>query len=59
MFSRFFVCPAFEDDAIAREVSAVDAEHRKNAGADTRRMHQFLKHIAHPEHVTHRFATGP
>ena len=57
-FSRFFVCPTFDEKYLTREKKAVHSEHEKNLKDDGRREHRFLQLITDPKHPFSRFATG-
>ncbi|EZG43537.1 putative insulin-degrading enzyme [Gregarina niphandrodes] len=56
--SEFFVSPAFNQDAVDREVEAVNSEHEKDLQNDTRRKYQLLKHLCNQEHPFTKFSTG-
>uniref|UniRef100_A0A453FP27 Peptidase M16 C-terminal domain-containing protein n=1 Tax=Aegilops tauschii subsp. strangulata TaxID=200361 RepID=A0A453FP27_AEGTS len=45
-------------DAVLREIKAVDSEHKKNLLSDGWRMHQLQKHLASKDHPYHKFSTG-
>ena len=57
-FSRFFVCPTFDDKYVEREKNAVHSEHEKNLKEDSRREYRFLQLITDPDHPFSKFATG-
>lgn len=46
------------EDAVLREIKAVDSEHKKNLLSDGWRMHQLEKHLASKDHPYHKFSTG-
>jgi len=49
-FAQFFVSPLFKDDAIERELRAVDSEYSNSLNSDQWRMHQLLKSSCDPRH---------
>lgn len=57
-FSRFFVCPTFDEQYVAREKNAVHSEHEKNLKEDARREYRFLQLITDPAHPFSKFSTG-
>uniref|UniRef100_A0ACD5WHF8 Uncharacterized protein n=1 Tax=Avena sativa TaxID=4498 RepID=A0ACD5WHF8_AVESA len=57
-FAQFFIKPLMSQDAVLREIKAVDSEHKKNLLLDNWRMHQLLKHLASKDHPYHKFGTG-
>lgn len=57
-FSRFFVCPTFDDKYVEREKNAVHSEHEKNLKEDGRREYRFQQVITDPNHPFSKFATG-
>ncbi len=57
-FSRFFVCPTFDEKYVDREKNAVHSEHEKNRQDDGRREYRFLQMITDPKHPFSKFATG-
>lgn len=57
-FSRFFIDPLFRKDALARELNAVDNEHRKNIKNDDWRCWQVYKETASEGHPVTKFSTG-
>lgn len=57
-FSHFFKTPLFREDAIAREVLAVDSEDSKNRILDNRRMLQVMKSLMVPICAYSKFSTG-
>lgn len=57
-FSRFFVCPTFDEHYVAREKNAVHSEHEKNLKEDGRREYRFLQLITDPNHPFSKFSTG-
>uniref|UniRef100_A0A453FNW9 Insulin-degrading enzyme n=2 Tax=Aegilops tauschii subsp. strangulata TaxID=200361 RepID=A0A453FNW9_AEGTS len=57
-FAQFFIKPLMSQDAVLREIKAVDSEHKKNLLSDGWRMHQLQKHLASKDHPYHKFSTG-
>jgi insulysin len=45
-------------DAVLREIKAVDSEHKKNLLSDSWRMYQLQKHLASKDHPYHKFNIG-
>ncbi|GJN17492.1 hypothetical protein PR202_gb04563 [Eleusine coracana subsp. coracana] len=45
-------------DAVLREIKAVDSEHKKNLLSDGWRISQLQKHLASKDHPYHKFSTG-
>lgn len=58
VFSRFFIDPLFNPDAVNREINAVNNEHLKNINSDGWRQYQVLKNIARKEGEYNTFPTG-
>jgi insulysin len=58
IFSRFFIDPLFDPDAVSREINAVDSEHKKNINSDIwKRMH-FRMTLADDNSPVNTFMTG-
>ncbi|KAJ1285684.1 hypothetical protein BS78_03G296100 [Paspalum vaginatum] len=57
-FAQFFIKPLMSQDAVLREIKAVDSEHKKNLLSDGWRMYQLQKHLASEDHPYHKFSTG-
>jgi len=57
-FAQFFVSPLFKDDAIERELRAVDSEYSNSLNSDQWRMHQLLKSSCDPHHPFSKFGCG-
>lgn len=57
-FSQFFKNPLFREDAISREVLAVDSEDSKNRIIDSRRTLQVMKDLISPSSTYSKFSTG-
>ncbi|XP_067006489.2 insulin-degrading enzyme isoform X1 [Anabrus simplex] len=58
---RFAQClkdPLFTEDALEREINAVNEEHEKNVSRDSWRLDQLEKSTSDPEHPFSRFGTG-
>lgn len=58
IFSAFFKCPLFTEEATGREMNAVDNENTKNLQSDGWRDYQLLKHHAKSDHPFSNFGTG-
>lgn len=57
-FSQMFVAPLFKDDAVVREISAVNSEHEKNLSTDAWRIRMVNKTLANLTHSYSKFSTG-
>uniref|UniRef100_A0A0D9YFS5 Peptidase M16 N-terminal domain-containing protein n=1 Tax=Oryza glumipatula TaxID=40148 RepID=A0A0D9YFS5_9ORYZ len=57
-FAQFFIKPLMSQDAVLREIKAVDSEHKKNLLSDGWRMYQLQKHLASKDHPYHKFNIG-
>jgi insulysin len=57
-FAQFFISPIFSQDAVSREVNAVNSEHTKNLQNDDWRLWELLKEVSNPSHPFHQFNTG-
>jgi insulysin len=57
-FSGFFHSPLFSSSGTARELNAVDSEHKKNHQNDVWRIFQVNKHLSKDGHVWRKFGTG-
>jgi secreted Zn-dependent insulinase-like peptidase len=57
-FAQFFVAPLLNASALAREMHAVDSEHKKNLQSDGWRLFQVIKELAAPDAPFHGFSTG-
>ena len=58
IFSGFFTQPLFNQNSIAKEVHAVDSEHKKNINDDQWRTLNALTLALNQEHPLSRFSTG-
>jgi insulysin len=58
IFSRFFIDPLFNENAVQREINAVNSEHQKNINDDYWREHQIIKNLANKDNKWNTFATG-
>ena len=58
IFSRFFIDPLFNEDAVQREINAVNSEHQKNINEDGWREYQTIKNLANKDNKFNNFATG-
>ncbi|KAH9948332.1 LuxS/MPP-like metallohydrolase [Amylocystis lapponica] len=56
--AAFFHSPLFTPSLTAREIHAVDAESRRNAQNDVRRILQINKELTSPRHPYSQFGTG-
>ena len=57
-FAGFFHSPLFEASSTARELKAVDSEHRKNVQSDLWRVFQVAKALSRPGHPYAKFGSG-
>eukprot|EP00981_Chlorochromonas_danica_P001017 scaffold233_cov174-Ochromonas_danica.AAC.57 len=57
-FAQFFIAPLYTDDAVEREINAIDSEHKKNINSNTFRTYQLEYDGANPAHPLNRFTTG-
>ena len=57
-FAPFFYNPLFTASATARELKAVDSEHKKNLQSDIHRMYYVNKHLSKPGYPWKKFSTG-
>ena len=57
IFAQFFNKPLFNNDAVFREVQAVDSEDCKNRILDSRRNLQVWKSLLNPNHPYSKFST--
>ena len=57
-FAAFFHCPLFAPSCTARELNAVNSEHKKNHQSDIWRMFQLNKHLTKPGHPWSKFGSG-
>jgi len=58
IFSRFFIDPLFNEDAVNREINAVNSEHQKNINSDHWREYQLIKNISKIDSAHNTFPTG-
>ena len=58
IFSRFFIDPLFNEDAVQREINAVNSEHQKNINDDNWREYQTIRNLANKDNKWNTFATG-
>ena len=58
IFSHFFIDPLFAEDAVNREINAVNSEHQKNINSDNWREFQMLKNLAKKNNQYNTFPTG-
>jgi insulysin len=58
IFSRFFIDPLFNINAVSREINAVNSEHFKNFNNDSWVLKQIINNITKKDHIINRFGTG-
>ena len=58
IFSRFFIDPLFDHNAVNREINAVNSEHMKNINDDHWRLFQLMRNLASKDNKYNSFATG-
>jgi len=58
IFSRFFIDPLFNNDSVAREINAVNSEHKKNINQDMWRKYQLMLNLTDNESIVNTFVTG-
>lgn len=58
IFSKFFICPIFDEKTLERELRAVDSEHKKNLQSDPWRLQQLARTLSSKKHPLHKFSTG-
>jgi insulysin len=58
IFSRFFIDPLFNEDAVTREINAVNSEHMKNINDDGWRIFQIIRNLSIKTNNFNTFATG-
>jgi len=58
IFSRFFIDPLFNINAVSREINAVNSEHLKNFNNDAWILNQIIHNITKKDHIINRFGTG-
>ena len=56
--AQFFIKPDISEDAVSREVLAVNSENEKNQQSDGWRKDQLLRSLASKGHPYHKFGTG-
>lgn len=57
-FAQFFIAPLAKEDAMEREVQAVDSEFQQVLQSDSCRLQQLQCSTAHPDHLFHKFSWG-
>ena len=57
-FAQFFIAPLFTESATDRELNAVNSEFHYKQQNDNRRLYQFDKSLASPQHPFYKFSTG-
>ena len=58
LFSRFFIDPLFKEDAVNREINAINSEHQKNINNDRWREYQLIKNLSKKDSAYNTFPTG-
>lgn len=58
IFAQFFINPLFREDAVHRELLAVDQEYQKNLEHDGWREHMVMKELCDDVHPNKKFSTG-
>ncbi len=57
-FSRFFIDPLFNPEALDKERQAVDSEYRLKLNDEMRRLYQVYKEVINPLHPFAKFSVG-
>lgn len=58
MFAQFFISPLLKQESVRAEVTAVNAEHKKNMAQDMWRIYDVTKKTMNKDHEFSRFGTG-
>ena len=58
IFSRFFIDPLFDINAVSREINAINSEHMKNLNSDNWINRQIIHNLAKEDNIINRFSTG-
>jgi insulysin len=58
IFSRFFIDPLFDPDSVAREINAINSEHKKNINQDMWREYQLRLNLMDKKSLVNTFVTG-
>lgn len=58
IFSRFFIDPLLKEDAVNREINAVNSEHSKNINSDPWRLNGVIRELVQKGHPQSKFGTG-
>jgi len=56
--AQFFIAPLFKEEAVERELRAVDSEYVNAIPQDNWRQYQFMKSLSSPEHPFYKFGCG-
>jgi len=56
-FAQFFISPLFKEDAIERELRAVDSEYSNSLSSDSWRMYQLLKSSCDEDHPFSKYVS--
>ncbi|XP_031430803.1 nardilysin b [Clupea harengus] len=57
-WAQFFICPLMIEDAVDREVEAVDSEYQLARPSDSHRKEMLFGSLAKPNHVMSKFCWG-
>ncbi|XP_062412295.1 nardilysin b isoform X2 [Sardina pilchardus] len=57
-WAQFFICPLMIEDAVDREVEAVDSEYQLARPSDSHRKEMLFGSLASPNHVMRKFCWG-
>jgi insulysin len=57
-FSQFFIAPLMKEDAVEREMKAVDSEYTMSLQNDMWRNDALFNYLSHPDSNQHRFRCG-
>jgi insulysin len=58
IYAQFFIEPLFKENAVKRELLAVNQEYEKNIDSDAWRAHMVLKMTSRADHPFCKFSTG-
>jgi len=57
-FAQFFIAPLFNEEAVERELRAIDSEHLNSFTSESWRNYQLLKSTCNPNHPFSKFGCG-
>lgn len=57
-FARFFFEPLFNEDALDKELQAIESEYKLKLNDDARRLYQVHKETVNPQHPFAKFSVG-